>query len=210
MEGSGGQAASRWERTIYGVKPPQSLTLSAPPKKCTSLETIWHYQQTYLCLAPEPLFIPDFKPPRGAWRPFQLPGSGGLWEVVPGLWVLGRLGWWAPPSATTWHVGAFMVMPGDCCWPDKLLWTPWRTLSILLKVLLGSWRLAVWQKPKLPSLHILKMLSLNVWHSELNLKALKGELRFPRSEEVTDWGTGEGPSPKHEHLLIYATFSSLS
>lgn len=56
------------------------------------------------------------------------------------------------------------------------------------------------------------MLSLDVWHSgeqELNLKALKWELQFPRSEEVTDWGTGEGPSPKHEHLLIYATFSSL-
>lgn len=62
-------------------------------------------------------------------RCMEVPGAGGLCEGVPGRWVLGRLGWWAAPLAITWLFGACMVMPGDCCWPDKLLSTPWKTLS---------------------------------------------------------------------------------
>lgn len=80
---------------------------------------------------------------RGAWRPCQVPGAGGLWEVGPAQGVLGRLGWWAAPLATNWLFRTFMVIPGDCCWPDKVLWMPRRTLSSSFP---RFWRPTTWQQ----------------------------------------------------------------
>lgn len=135
---------------------------------------------------------------RGAWRPCQVPGAGGLWEVVPAQGVLGRLGWWAAPLATTWLFRTFMVIPGDCCWPDKVLWMPRRTLSSSLQRFCCSFgdRLHG-SKTTLPSLHIPKMLSgCLAFRARIKIEGFKGRTSISKirgSHRLTDW---RGTFPK--------------